>query len=265
MARLPKNVDDLFGRRDTIWPHGVLGDNGPFHSANGVWRRPNIHRPYNPPNYDDWDEANPFDYRDRDWAAEDIDPLTGLPPSDHQGVEYRPGHARWANDNGHTPRGVHVNMPVQPHPFGKKRRLAWVWPSDGKRKHTWGRWKDLLEGTGPDIFVTKYGNRPSRNQWKNNFQDLTTDDPGWNTHVDMPWARRRKPYDFRERTYRRKGGVGDIFWSDATWPRRGADHYKQPINYRCEHGRWFNMAWSTFGGVVLNGYNNPVRKRDIWR
>jgi hypothetical protein len=94
--------------------------------------------------------------------------------------------------------------------------------------------------------------------------DSTPEDPGYNTHVDMFWAKRRRPYDFRRRTYRHRRG--DIVWRDATWPRRGPDHYKQPLNYRCEHGRWYNMKWTPFGGAVLEGYNGRTpKRRDIFR
>lgn len=102
---------------------------------------------------------------------------------------------------------------------------------------------------------------------RNNFLDITPEDPipgvdlYKNTH--MPWTKRSDStkYDFRERRYRKPKGRNDPFWSDATWPRRGADHYKQPLNYRCEHGEWFNLTWSPFGGMPLEGYNG-VRLRD---
>ena len=243
-----------------VWPDGLPGDGGPFNPG-GIWFPEFPHEPYNPPDYRDWVRDNPGDFRDRNWDPDDIEPFTGLPPRNHQGMEYVPGAHRWINGSGCPGHIFRWNEPLPPHPYGKKRRNAWVWPSDGKRKRSWGRWKDILEGKGPDIFVTKHGNRPSRNQWKNNFQDETPEDPGFNTHIDMPWAKRRRPYDFRERRYRWPKGRGDAFWSDATWPSRGADHYKHPLNFRCEHGRWHNMKWSPFGGVPLEGYNTRLRDR----
>lgn len=247
------------------WPAGFPGDGGPLHAGDGLWFPEVFHEPFNPPDYNDWLRHNPHDYRDRLYHPDDIELDTGLPPSHHQGRDYIPGP--WRYTNGSNGRGdiLRWNEPPLPHPHGKKRRLAFVWPSDGKRKHTWGRWKDILSSRGPDIFVTKHGDRPSRNQWRNNFMDWTPEDQGFNTHIDVPWARRREPYDFRERRYRRKEHPGDIFWSDATWPRRGADHYKHPLNYRYGHGGWYNMTWAPFGGTVLEGYNScPPRNRGIF-
>lgn len=262
-ALLPYAMNRL--RAVSPWPAGSPDDDGPFHPRDGTWFPGIFHRPFHPPNYDDWLDHNPDDYRDRKWPAWMINPLTGLPPRNLQGNEYTPGRWRASNGSGGPGHLMRWNEKPLPHAHGKKRRNAWVWPSDGKHKRSWGRWKDIIEGKGPDIFITKHGDRPSRNQWKNNFQDATPEDPGFNTHIDMPWATRTRPYDFRERRYRRPKGPNDIFWSDATWPSKAADHYKQPINYRCAHGDWFNMTWSPFGGVPMEGYNGvPLRHRGIF-
>lgn len=249
------------------WPAGFPGDDGPLPVGQGIWFPEANHIPFNPPDYIDWLDHNPWDWRDRDYSPSDIEPGTGLPPRQYQGVEYVPDEWRHTNGNGVPGSGhtLRYNEPAVPHPHGKHRRMAYVWPSDGKRKYTWGRWKDILSSKGPDVFVSKLGDRPSRNQWRNKHMDTTPEDPGHNTHVDMCWAKRRKPYDFRSRSYK-WSRPGHIVWRDATWPRRGPDHYKQPLNYKCEHGRWYNMNWSPFGGVVLEGHNGRApRRRDIFR
>ena len=260
------DFQDVFDRDEARWPDGAPGDGGPWHPQDGLWYPERNHVPFNPPDYYDWLDHDPFDFRDRNWDSRQIDPLTGLPPKHLQGHEYVPGEWRRTNGAERPGNTLRWNIPLPPHPHGKKRRLAWVWPSDGKRKHTWGRWKDVASGEGPDIFVTRHGNRPSRNQWRNKFLDFTPEDPGFNTHRDMPWAKRpeKEAYDFRERVYRKKKGPGDIFWTDATWPSRGADYYKRPLNFRCERGDWFNLSWAPFGGVVLDEYNGRPKNRGIF-
>ncbi|KIV99807.1 uncharacterized protein PV09_08611 [Verruconis gallopava] len=254
-------------RYAAVFPDGHIWMGEHLFPDESLWFPEVDHRPFDPPNYHDYLRTNPLDTRDLEWDASDIESETGLPPRHHQGVEYMPGHWRDVNGTDIPGSGAFVrwNEPPARHPHGKRRRLAFVWPSDGKRKRTWGRWKDIFASKGPDIFVSKLGDRPSRNQWRNKHLDFTPEDPGFNTHVDLPWAKRRKPYDFRERKYRNKRNPGDVVWRDATWPRRGADHYEQPLNFRCEHGRWFNMRWAPFGGTVLEGYNGyPPRYRGIF-
>ncbi len=251
------------------FPEAELGDSSPPPAfGTGLWFPNSWHTLWDHPDYWDWLAANPNDYRDREYPPSDIDANTGLPPRDHQGVEYVPGLQRFSNGSGGQYPPLRWNEPALRHPYGKKRKLAFVWPSDGKRKHSWGRIKDLFSSHGPDIFVSKAGDRPSRNQWRNLCLDATPEDPGFNTHVDLPWARRNRPYDFKERKYQwnGEGRGGNIVWRDATWPRRGADHYEQPLNYRCGHGQWFNMRWSPFGGVALDGYNGvEPRRKGLFR
>jgi hypothetical protein len=223
------------------------------------------HVPYEPPTGLDlyWDHSDPNDDSDignlhlrNDW--------TGLPPRDHQGFEYRWG--RWPDTNGDGGPGdyFHQNAPLAP---GERRRKQFVWPSDGKRKSTWGRWKDLIDSKGPDIFVTNQGHRPTRNQWRNNYQDFDHLESPWEAQRAMPWAKRHseKPYEFRTRRYRRERPGA---WSDAVWPRHEADQFDQPLSYKCRHGDWYNMKWAPFGGVPLPGYSYHRRGRDrkgLWK
>lgn len=158
------NVDNAFGRGLGQFPEGFPGDGGPLREVDGVWFRPNVHNHFNPPNYDDWMATNPDDFRDRNWPGNAVEPHTGLPPPNHQGMEYTPGEWRHTNGDGRRGNMLRWNEPRMRDPHGNERRMQFVWPSDGKRKYTWGRWKDILSDKGPDIYVTKQGDRPSRNQ-----------------------------------------------------------------------------------------------------
>jgi hypothetical protein len=233
--------------------------------------------PFQPPTFGDWwDYARiPGDGRDLvDWHERNI--WTGLPPDDHQGREYTAGSYPWPDTDGDGGCGgyYHFNRPVRDGHLrpNQKSRRAFVWPSDGKRKSTWGRWKDIAMGTGPDIFVAPRSQRPTRNHWKNRMQDININEQGEieaqeDASRAMPWAKRHKdkPYDFKTRTFRRdRPGV----WAEAVWPRHEADQYDQPLSYRCRHGDWYNMTWAPFGGVPLPMYSYSRSRKDrkgLWK
>jgi hypothetical protein len=218
---------------------------------------------FHPPTYNDWWRYGGF-YDNRDLrygeAGGHVLETTGLPPQDCQGFDYK-NAGRWTGPS-YTPEGLRdpgeywVNAPKPP-----GTRKVFVWPSDGKRKSTWGRCKDILQNKGPDIFVATQGQRPIRDRWKNNDQD-------WYINDDfigpMPWARRTpdKPYDFRTRKYRRPK---KHTWSDAVWPAWDADNQEFPKSYRCRHGDWHNMAWAPFNGTQLPGHSYPARDKGLWK
>lgn len=227
--------------------------------------------PYNPPSYGDWWKgSHPFDDNDR----RDFHPRsgwTGLPPKKHQGVQYEIDD--WAATNGDQGPGhyYHINDHIPRRHNGKPPRKAFVWPIDGKRKSTWGRWKDIGSSKGPDIFVTNLGNRPTRNHWKNRFQDWDPEnDERWeDTLRAAPWARRSpaKHYNFYSRKYQ-WDKPGRYTWSDAIWPRHDADQHDFPLSYRCKHDEWYNMRWAPFGGVPLPEQAFHRRKGDrkrLWK
>ncbi|KAF2663988.1 hypothetical protein BT63DRAFT_461105 [Microthyrium microscopicum] len=145
---------------------------------------------------------------------------------------------------------VRLNRP--PLPLEKKRR-AFVWPKDGRRDRTkFGRFMDIMQGKGPDIFVSEYGRKdqPTRGRWTNrNWLDR---DAWGREHLDlstpsMPWAKRRRneAYNFRTSKYERER-TGEDPWgrmyvrnpfvlTDARW-LPGADADAMPFGYRCAHG-----------------------------
>jgi hypothetical protein len=200
---------------------------------------------------------------------------TGLPPIDHQGREYSQGpYPWWPDTNGDGGPGFYYrrNIAVRDAHLPSKLRMrrAFIWPSDGKRKSTWGRWKDLASKKGPDIYVAPLSQRPTRNHWKNRMQDFNLNELGEiesreDASRAMPWANRYldKPYDFRTRKFRRdRPGV----WADAVWPRHDADQFDQPLSYRCRHDEWYNMRWAPFGGVPLPQYSfHRNSRKGIWK
>jgi len=141
------------------------------------------------------------------------------------------------------------NNPPNPHLHGQKGKLAFVWPRDGKRNTTFGRFKDILQNQGPDMFVMRNGARPLRTSWTNR-RITSWDDPDRHLYDDtrnpMFWAKRGQDekYDFRTRKY---GKTNRYTWADAYWMqptgRKGNKQSKQnfPMAYKCNHGRWYQM------------------------
>ncbi|KAL8640396.1 MAG: hypothetical protein Q9228_002683 [Teloschistes exilis] len=122
------------------------------------------------------------------------------------------------------------------HPPGKPRKPQVVWPRDKKQKgaHTWDRWKDLISGKGPDMWVGRQGdNGPNRQAWSHwgygvdgdefdnlGYRDKRDGGPegpeGW--HVWMGTRSAEKKYDFNTRRYEIPH---DKMWSDVKWDSKG--------------------------------------------
>lgn len=112
----------------------------------------------------------------------------------------------------------------------KKRQV--VWPRDKKQKgaHSWSRWKDVVTGKGPDMWISgreSYGpHRPVWSGWQSpHYAVRIWDNLGYPYRRDdelepLPWAKRPswEKYDFNARKYQRPQ-LGT--WSDVKWDKDG--------------------------------------------
>ena len=153
-----------------------------------------------------------------------------------------------------------------------KASKAFVWPKDGRNGTSWGRFKDILQNKGPDMYLTLNAdkhdymhNRPTRAQWSG-YRYL--DDRGldiahpFTSKKHAPWTRTgwlggRTPgqsYDFRTRQY---GIPNRGTWTDAVWqpdPRKNK-YNRYPEAVRNVYGEWFQdfryvPQW--LGGPISN-------------
>lgn len=124
-------------------------------------------------------------------------------------------------------RNADNDLPIR----GVKPKYAWVWPKDGHaRTHTkTGRFKDILTGKGPDMFITMSGTGkdrrydcPTRARWSNwRHMPFGDADDQWDTNIhnwmrpNMADKRAGLVYDFRTRKYGRPNAHS---WSNAWWP-----------------------------------------------
>ncbi|MCJ1486523.1 hypothetical protein MMC06_006700 [Schaereria dolodes] len=106
-------------------------------------------------------------------------------------------------------------------------RSQWVWPRDKRQTgaRTWGRFKDVLTGKGPNIWVSHRGTKdPTRPLWSE-WRDY--DNLGYPNRLEKERPGRTdikgRSYDFKSRTYRRpQPGI----WSDAKWSYwKNGGHY----------------------------------------
>ena len=131
-----------------------------------------------------------------------------------------------------------------------KTHKHFIWPKDGKNGNTWGRWKDILHGTGPDIHIAISAdkmdymwNRQTRSRWSRHT-NLDNRGPDTTLKYEFPWASRRgssKCYDFRTRRYRRPHHG---MWTDALWPEEPNNNVVYPYALRDIMGEW----WQSAGG-----------------
>ena len=161
-----------------------------------------------------------------------------------------------------------------------RRKKQWIWPKD-KHQSSFGRFKDVLTGKGPDIFVQRQGDAGlHRSVWS-----------GWNRHgLDSNWdrhgqfktsphsvlprhgescnamplfdsaSRRHREgqvYDFRKRKY---GRAGPRVWSDVRWSR---DKPRELVYMRDRDGFDFDFRRDGYrmGSVHGGGFDDDV---DNW-
>ena len=121
----------------------------------------------------------------------------------------------------------------------RKPDYCFVWPKDGKNGNRWGRFKDLMTNSGPDIYVSPTSGRicPTRAEWS----QWNERRPGvWlhNPHLDLPWARRRpeERFDFRRRKY----CIPDpSSWRDVRWPGEPNSRHMYPLCFQGTDALWY--------------------------
>lgn len=163
----------------------------------------------------------------------------------------------------------------------KKKQI--VWPRDKKQKgaHDSSRWKDVLTGKGPDMWISgRDSDGPHRPVWTG-WQS-----PPWPRHgqrwdnlgynyrrddemVPLPWARRPRweRYDFKERRYRmpRAGTWSDVKWNnDARFELYYRDRFgNEVINTEFDDG--LSDTWWSENPFRYN-HHSPIWDwhRDKW-
>jgi hypothetical protein len=135
-----------------------------------------------------------------------------------------------------------------------KASKSFVWPKDGRNGTAWGRFKDILQNKGPDVFLTINANkhdymqnRPSSDRWASiPGLDYTSYPTPLSSTKHASWIQKgglggRMPgmqYDFRTRKY---GVPNCASWTGAVWqpePRKNK-HNLYPEAYRDVYGDWF--------------------------
>ncbi|CAL8581365.1 hypothetical protein XPA_007064 [Xanthoria parietina] len=136
--------------------------------------------------------------------------------------------------------------PRRPPKSNRECKRQIVWPRDQKQKgaHTWGRFRDVFRGKGPDMWVGKQGDDgPNRQAWTHwgyglmsylyefdnmGYRDKRDNWPGEPHHWRLGNRPTTEKYDFKSRTYKRPR-PGD--WSDVKWDRHGRkDLYHRHVN-----------------------------------
>ncbi|KAF2205004.1 hypothetical protein GQ43DRAFT_363346 [Delitschia confertaspora ATCC 74209] len=133
----------------------------------------------------------------------------------------------------------------------KKPHYHFVWPKDGKRGGTMGRWKDILGNKGPDIHVTISAdkndymyNRQRKDRWAgwSIFDDEERPDgslkykPSW----VRPFRQPGKRYDFHTRKY---GSPTYASWTGVRWQPEPNEGIKYPSALRNYEGKWYEGVW----------------------
>ena len=179
---------------------------------------------------------------------------------------------QWFNDT----HGRDRSGPLPPR-YGQRqpnwrehKTMQTVWPRD-KKNSTWGRWKDIFTGKGPDIWVSKRSSdgphKPVWSGWKRGPTNGWWDNLGYrymkrNETYPPSWARRPvdERYDFQARKYRdchRPDIRSDVKWSNGKrpvplyWSDRFGNEYRNinvevpgyplwrnPYRYRRRTKRW---------------------------
>ena len=139
-------------------------------------------------------------------------------------------------------------------------RRAFIWPKDPRpgrhyRRGAAGRWKDVLTGKGPDIFIGREWNaeNPSKQIWSNWKSLEAYANPFGREAEDwydrnpkaLLGGKRTEPYDFKTRKYKRwSPGV----WSDVAYTCLPEE--RQPMWYR-DADRMPYTTWPGMGGGIF--------------
>ncbi|KAI4657135.1 uncharacterized protein J4E79_007751 [Alternaria viburni] len=139
-----------------------------------------------------------------------------------------------------------------------KSSKAFIWPKDGRKGTKLGRFKDIFQGKGPDMFVTCaadpkdfMANRPSRAQWTRHTHLDGPHQLGFRASKFAPWTEggmlsggrsRKEAYDFRTRKYVKRY---PRMWTDAVWqsePYKNREYNTFPEAIRYMDGIWWQDA-----------------------
>ena len=126
-----------------------------------------------------------------------------------------------------------------------KPKYEWVWPKDGKRGSKLGRVADILQGKGPGVFISAYGDkrdklwsRPSREQWSN-WHHLDPWHPQPNYFLPTNFHQNPfKSYDFHGRRYKYPQ---HHHWTDVRWPPGAKTKDRIPNSKRDVFGQWWQL------------------------
>ncbi|KAF2712323.1 hypothetical protein K504DRAFT_371777 [Pleomassaria siparia CBS 279.74] len=156
-------------------------------------------------------------------------------PVRHQPAEYFEGVGWFQNG--------HRRHRVKPHKH-------FIWPKDGQRGSTLGRWKDILQGKGPDIHIALSAdkmdymwNRQRRTRW-GRHTNLDDGGPDGSLRYELPWIGRSGTdtcYDFRTRKY---GKPNRNMWTDALWPEER--NWAYPYAMKNVKGEWAQYSPNFF-------------------
>ncbi|QIW96102.1 hypothetical protein AMS68_001620 [Peltaster fructicola] len=161
-----------------------------------------------------------------------------------------------------------------------KPNLYFVRPTDGKRAGASGRVLDCMTGEGPDVFVSKCGDkrtlmrdRPQRWQWSGwglsdrEWHDLRRYDKDYrrgdlSAVLDLPrnaTARlKRSKYNYQSRKYESWRELPADPWTDARWAEGARRSDMAPLCFR-------DMGWQWYSRVPVNAGRFPGgRPRERW-
>ncbi|EUC36998.1 hypothetical protein COCCADRAFT_86532 [Bipolaris zeicola 26-R-13] len=177
----------------------------------------------------------------------------------HETARYNPCQRGWYQD-GRRLRPV-------------KTSKAFIWPKDGKNGSSWGRMKDILRNTGPDIYIgfgarstDCVSSRPPRSQWAGYpHLDESGMSCGFNSQKFAPWTKSRMlggrqcglSYDFRTRKHAEpnRSTWTDAIWQQEPYRNRKSNHYPEAV--RMVNGVWFQDTQylpQVLGGHVDNEF-----------
>jgi hypothetical protein len=178
-----------------------------------------------------------------------------------QGRRHRP--AKWCHEQRKWMQDGRILQNV-------KASKAFVWPKDGRNDSTWGRFKDILQNKGPDMFVTMGAekhdimyNRPSRADWTRWYGpgDMYPNSSSpfsarkhapWTTNGILGGRHEGLPYDFRTRQY---DAPNRRTWTNAIWQPEPRPNKRNPYP---EAVRDIGYRWFQDGHYLPQAQWGPV-------